>query len=370
IYWNSQQILWPKPGLLVVSGMQGYWYPYYAIDLAGPVMARGVVAPIASAASGSMAVTPAARVGNAIMIDAPFFWPWRSSGGQLTAFDVSDPSAPRFKSFLNLQGTNAWWNVSQALTANGLVYVGHQSTEFLPGVLPAGQKPEPPQIVRDADGTLVTNQIPVGTWVQRYYLDVVDYADPATPTTRPPVNIPGALQGISADGSLIYTSGNHWDPVKFESDGTEWLDASAYDGVSAHLVDSVNLPASWPHPLVVAGDYVYVGQVADQSQTDQPPALLVWTLSSAGKWTPIKPPVPLDGVAQSLRVLGNLLAVQTSSANVELLDITTPTAVKSIGGGIPGGCLWFDLASADGSLANGLWLPLGAYGVAHIAPKP
>jgi hypothetical protein len=88
---------------------------------------------------------------------------------------------------------------------------------------------------------------------------VIDYDDSANPTLRKPVNIPGALQGLSKNGELLYTVGAHWDDKTFTTDWSEWLDASAYDGVSASLVDSLSLSQSWPHPVLVDGNAIFIG---------------------------------------------------------------------------------------------------------------
>jgi hypothetical protein len=44
-------------------------------------------------------------------------------------------------------------------------------------------------------------------WRVRDFLDVVDYTDPASPTLRPAVNVPGQLAGLSAAGSMLYLLG-------------------------------------------------------------------------------------------------------------------------------------------------------------------
>ncbi len=63
-----------------------------------------------------------------------------------------------------------------------------------------------------------------------------------------------------------------------------------------------------------------------------------------------------------------LLAVQSSDNEVNLFDAraTFVPLVKNK----PAGCYWwFDLSGAEGDIARGLWLPLGAYGVGRI-PLP
>jgi hypothetical protein len=206
-----------------------------------------------------------------------------------------------------------------------------------------------------------------------YYLDVVDYADPSTPTLRKPVNIPGTLVGVSPEGALLYTTGYHWDPVKLTTDWSEWLDVSAYDGVAAHLIDSRPLPPAWPHPVFVAGAHVFVGRnesVTTGQITTSINHLDVWTLSNAGKLIPVPNALRFDYPIQTFAGFGNLLGLQTG-ANIQLLDATNPAALKVIGGAEPEGCIYnFNLGMADGSLERGLWLPLGPYGVARITPKP
>src|SRR5262249_55477206 len=113
------QPVWPKPGLLVWSGAGGGVYPLVG-DGAGPGAAFGQVG----------IVRP---------------WLWGGNGGRLFAFDVSAPSAPSFVSEMDLT-TNNWWSFSSAFTAGELVYLSHQSSEFVDGVILAGQTPPTPII--------------------------------------------------------------------------------------------------------------------------------------------------------------------------------------------------------------------------------
>ena len=77
----------------------------------------------------------------------------------------------------------------------------------------------------------------------------------------------------------------------------------------------------------------------------------------------------MNGAAQYLAGFGNLLAAQVGN-QVSLFNVTNPAAPALLVTGGPTGCLWFDLGKADGALERGLWLPLGAYGVAMIATGP
>jgi hypothetical protein len=264
----------------------------------------------------------------------------------LLAFDVSNAGTPKFLSDVNLTTSN-WWSFSSAFSAENSIYLSHQTSEFLEEVLPPGPLPTPP---------------PTGTWVQRSYLDVVDYTDPVNPTTRKPVNIPGTLKGLSYQGALLYTVGSHYDPAIGNLIWDEWLDATAYDGVSGHLVDSLAMPKNWPHPVLVSGSTIFLGRAAEN--TNSTDVVEAWTLPMSGRFAKLGA-AQLTSPAQNLTGVGNLLAVQ-SSYQINLYDPTYPSALKSIGASQENGCLSFDLSQADGRPDRGLWIPLGGFGVEKV----
>ena len=115
------------------------------------------------------------------MLPMPIVY-WGGNNGRLLAFDVSDATAPAFRSDVNL-AENAWWNFSSAFTAPGLVFLSHAVVQYPPPIV----------VVDPASGQTKTNTPPDWFWVQCSYLDVVDYADPVNPTVRKPVSLPGSL---------------------------------------------------------------------------------------------------------------------------------------------------------------------------------
>ena len=327
--WGAAfQVVWPKADVLVLTGGGGgYWDPWLDWGIARPV--GGIGGPVGGAF-------------------APIYW--GNNGGRLISFDVGNATTPRFLSDVNL-ATNTWWNFSAPSVLNGLVYLSHQTVE-----------PYPPIVSSDKD----TNSPPVDYWVQRWYLDVVDYADAANPTVRKPVNIPGSLKGVARAGELLYTVGPHWtNPTNWWYDGTEYLDTSAYDGVEAHLIDSVKLASAWPHPVLALADNVFIARPAETNTAKN--LLEAWTLSNDGKLTRVSQ-TELAGAAQNLAKFGNLLAAQVAN-QVSLFDVANPSAPAFLITGGPPGCVWVDLSKADGALDRGLWLPLGVYGVS-IVPIP
>jgi hypothetical protein len=188
-------------------------------------------------------------------------------------------------------------------------------------------------------------------------LDVIDYADAAAPVVRKPVNIPGQLQGLTHSGGVLYTLGAHV-AADGNSDFRDWLDASAYDGVSAFLIDSIAL-TNWPRPIALKGSDVFVGQSLTTTNVDR------WRLSDAGMFeklstTPTKSPI------NAIRFIGDL-AIFNSNEETLLYDATNPADLKQIGSG-PLNCYTAnDLEAADGSLTRGLWQPIGDYGVRKIS---
>ncbi len=323
--------LWPKPGLVVWSGGNNY---YWFWDIGMP--ARGVV-------------------GDAL-------WrPWGGSGsGLLLAADVSAATAPRFASATRLNAGN-WWSFSDAFAADGLVYLSHQASEFLEGAIIPGQTTTgPPTTAVDRDtGKEISVPGRPGVWTTRHYLDVVDYADPASPTVRKPVNIPGTLRGLSHDGAVLYTVGVQW-RSDWTTDWNEWLAASAYDGVSASLIDSMPL-REWPHPLQIHAGHVFLGR----GPTDKTPAALeIWTLADTGRFG-LRSSTVVESAVQELTALGSLLVAQ-QDRQVSLFDASNPETILPLGKGAPKGCLWYQLKNADGDVRRGLWLPLNEYGVDFI----
>ncbi|MBI1842564.1 MAG: beta-propeller domain-containing protein [Verrucomicrobia bacterium] len=325
---------WVKPGLLVwTGGGNMYLYPWAMLD--------------------------APNAGDAAI--GGFWRPWfgGGQGGRLLAFDVSTASAPKLASDLDLTGDDRW-NYSDAFTASGLVLLSHQTSEFLEGVVPPGYVKPTPTVSKDpVTGALTTNDPPVGTWVQKDLLDVVDYEDAANPATRKPASLPGRLVGISHGGEMLYTVGPRFDLSTWASDWTDWLSASAYDGLTAHLIDAIPLPQSWPHPSMIQGEFAFIGTPAATPEVKS--GLESWIVSAKGKWT-IVGKTPLGLPAQTLVSRGNLLAVQTSG-DITLFDAADPTKLSPRAQSPLSACLWFDLTAADGSLDRGLWAPANDFGV-------
>lgn len=276
------------------------------------------------------------------------FAPWYgSASGHMLATATAQP---KFVSEVSLTGTNGWWSFSRAHTTNGLVYISHSINEYDPSIDP------PAYTWTYWDGTkdvIVTNDPPAGQWVRRDFLDVVDFNDDSDPVVRKPVNIPGSLLGIDRAGEIVYARGSDFN-------GNEALSAASYDGVQAHLIDSLDLKGNWPRPSFANGAVLYLGVPGTNNIGGQ---LESWKLGAAGKFERVFA-VDVKEPVQEIDLFGGLLVTQAGL--LSLYDARAPERPVLIGAGQPNACYGVQLGAADGSVQRGLWAPMGWYGVVHI----
>lgn len=342
-FWGQFEAVWPKPGLLVWNATGYGGWPWFR---GGPVVTD--------------AVSIAPDGGGGVSRISPIWW-GGSSDAWFLGFDVSNPAAPKLTSELNLRGTNSWWNFSQPLTVNGMIYTSHESSEFDPTIQ------LPPHIYQSWNGkesVMVTNTPPPGAWLQRHRLTVINYADPNSPTLRKPANIPGSLIGLARDGNILYTQAYRYSDPATMSDWAERLEISAYDGVEAHLLDSMKLPQTWPHPSIVVKDSLILGRAPDGAVTS---AIEVWQISDTGKFVRVNE-VLTKPSPYSMSIAGGMLATQADQL-LSLYDISSLPALKLLATENPSGCFGYNIKYADGSPDSGLWLPLGVYGVDFMPIK-
>lgn len=317
---------WPKPGIVVwAGGSDNSWWSW----------GRGWGGPM--------------------MMDAlwwPGFW-GGDGGGRFIAFDVSNAAAPVFKSEVNLS-TNGFWGFSKALTAGSLLYVSHQQQEVIE--LPIDPTTPPPPTGWNDN----SNQTTRTASFTKYFLDVIDYTDPANPVFRKAVNIPGQLRGLSHDGGVLYTTGMHFNN-EGQSDGQEFLDVTAYDGTAAFRVDSLTL-TNWPRSILVSAGDIFIGQASGAASVDR------WRLNEDGVLKKLST-TPSALAVQDIRFLGDL-AVFFTGAETSLFDARDRSNLKQIGQA-DHSCLGaHDLKNADGNLSRGLYSPQSDYGVLFIPVNP
>jgi hypothetical protein len=315
--------VWPRPGVLVwVRSQSNYWGWGYG---GGPVFTLADAAPTAR-----MAVLP--------------WWGNSDDSDEMLAFDVSVPTAPVLAAKLKVR-TGATGDWSEPFAAGGKLYVSSMAYD------------DPPKTVRLPSGSAATP-----SRLHRHFLKTVDFRGPADPVVGLEVGIPGRLEGLSRDGSLLYTFGPSY------AGGTEptearALHASGFDGDAAHFVDQLGVADG--ESFALDGDTLLITTRAgvEESATHK---LQAWLLSGSGEFR-------LTGEIQTPWVslagtLGGLLVATAGDDGVQhLYDVSVPAGILDLGEfAAPS---WPDRSSlrkADGGAGRGLWYPSGSYGIDFI----
>ncbi len=210
--------------------------------------------------------------------------------------------------------------------------------------------------------TTVTNEYPVYEYLTHHHLNVVDYnADASRPVVRPPVPIPGAFQGLSHQGALVYT-------VATRSEGDvarTLLEASAYDGTAAHLVADLAIANLSKGDSALAevtpGGTVWLAQSTDAGKSHQ---LTRVAVNESGRFEK-RAGASLSGPVQDLDRLGEILSVSFGST-IQLFETVSPTEVAPRGLPFDLGCLLPGLHRLAGGPDSGFWAPLGDFGSAPL----
>ncbi len=286
-----------------------------------------------------------------IRVDIFFGFPYYATGPRrLVTFNVDRPEAMSLLSDYTMETENAW-NHSEVFVSGTRLYMSRQTSRFIGDILP---RPAPDD-----------------SWMQQYFLDVIDFADPENPTAREPVNIPGSLVGIGRGGEILYTKAPHWNEETLETDWLEWLDASAYDGVSASLVDSIPLSSRWPHPVAVDKDVVYIGipatngRLREGEERREVSTLAAHRVADTGDFELISE-VLLPFPVRELQVKRGLLSGQMNQ-ELWFYNLEPPGELAAVGVGTQSNCFGFHFADADGSAESGFWVPAGDYGLSHVS---
>jgi len=320
------------------------------------------------------------------VVGGGFWQPWQGNlARHLTAVDVSDAAAPVIRSELILGGNGrADGTIAHAGT---LVFSSRRRMESemvgTQHVVEMAQFPGVPHLLThtmvEADGTVwpevlvrnegewwsVTHGYPIVRWWTHHELDVVDYgAGGARPVIRPPVLVPGELEGIARDGALVFTTG--WVTVE-DGSPIATLDASAYDGVAAHQIDRVRIAngaKAETYAVAVRGEVAYVARGGWGGEANQ--RLEAWSLGSNGKWLP-GAVTGLGMVPNELRWFGSLLLAR-NGGEFDFFRSGARGEIESVPVAQVPGCFSGDLGRADGDAARGVWLPFGEHGAIRIGP--
>jgi hypothetical protein len=281
----------------------------------------------------------------------------------LSAFDVRNGESPRAVSTVSL--TNAQYDSEEVFATNGLVYISHKTVTADVQPVEVIESPASDPSV-DADDVLrfvLVNSAKEKAvaasrkdWIERSYLDIVDFSDAAHPQARDAVEISGSIVGLSHQGNVIYTIGQNSDENGYVLN--EQLDALAYDGTNIFYINSLPFSQNWSHPALSDGENLFVADVKNQNGEG---FLGVWTLEDSGEFRRLGH-VTLSAPADELSFFDDVLAVK-SGVQLQLFESKKTGSLKSLGSESAPGDLWFDFDFAAGEKDRGLCVPLGAYGV-------
>jgi len=213
---------------------------------------------------------------------------------------------------------------------------------------------------------MVTNSYPVYEYTTHHHLNVLDYSiDASKPVVRPPVSLPGSLEGLSHQGALIYTVSTRPDADPNNPTRT-WLQASAYDGTAAHLVASLEIAnVSKNQTAWVETDDA--GQLwLAQTDNEKSHTLSRLSLSDTGNFQTLAK-TPLATAAQNLGHLGNVLSVSLIGTT-QLYGISASSEIVPRSQPFDLGCLLPSLDRLAGDETSGFWAPLGDFGSVPLVP--
>lgn len=308
--------------------------------------------------------------------------PWQGTRARLLAgVNVSDAKSPSIRSEVLLGGTSSV--VGSVAQAGSLVYSSRRILE--PEVVAVQEVPEMasfsvgPELEgmgvigaqvdfwarNEAEWRSAPRDHPVVRWWSRHELDVVDYRGGIEhPVVRPPVGIPGTLEGVTSDGALLFTTG---EGTREDGSPITTLDASAYDGVSVHRIDSLLIAdgtKSEVHAVAVREGSVFLARGGWGGDAEQ--SLGRWSVGDDGQWRSGSV-VALGMVPGELKWLGASLLAR-NGGEMAWFRLGERAELESVVGTKLMGCVSGDLGRADGDELRGIWLPLGERGACLIRP--
>jgi hypothetical protein len=360
---RSGKILWPVPGTLVFAPQQNSYASSYGrwpitVTLEGFIPTpTPMITVIGEPGTGlSLAMTDSA-------VENFFRGSFSVDMERLVAIDVTEPVTPKLLAVTDLTPKFSA-SFSDAFAADGKVFVSHQHgwgnyyrTVLLDGaVLKADGQP-------GAENEEVEWQKVKG----RYFLNVVDYSNPGAPIARHPVSAPGSLRGVTEDGKVVYTAGPDYRDDGWPKYDTHKLHASAYVGTKLHLAATYPL-SGYGAEVLPMNDRLFVFATKPSPEHDNKLASYAQLIqfSSDTGFSLIDETI-FGG--WSFRVFDGVLVSKNHTGHgqaIHALDFTVPNDLRPLGFFDIGWHIYPDFSRAVGNRAEGLWIPVGAYGILRL----
>jgi hypothetical protein len=220
------------------------------------------------------------------------------------------------------------------------------------GFIFASQNYWEPTAYRDAGGIYTYDIRP---WINIVSLIVMDVRG-STPLIREPVDLPGDLFGVasvSSQGAVLFTGRSYayWTGSNYETR----ISAAAYDGAEVWELDSLALPNSgWSQPTCYEGNvFVPTGDHVKGYTYNGTTGRLELT----GDWQ-------RGAATNSLSLLGDYL-LASSAGRLDAAKLGANGSLTPAGSFELSKQYWVPLERGR-VYADGIWLPVGAYGVEMI----
>lgn len=289
------------------------------------------------------------------------WWPGIQGNRHLIALDIAEPGDPVVASVTPFENNGSIHSFSAVAQAGTRLHFSHRHSVW------KNPDPEGDRVIDDAALWIA----PPGSWQPeiyetRFLLDVVDLADPYEPVIRPPAPLPGDLLGVAVDGALLLAAGD----ARWDTNGipTRPLHGIAYDGVTPNRVALLEEPGIESWHMAEGARVVGFRRGRPDDGNGTPSALQPWHLSAGGDWES-EPSAPLAPDTYEVHRFEDLW-VTAGGRLFEFHRLPVDAAFSRLGEAGRACSWWFNWDHADGSADDGLWIPLGEYGLQHLMPVP
>jgi hypothetical protein len=289
-----------------------------------------------------MCAVPLDGLGVAADIAGPWWW-WGGVTDDFLVIDVADPAHPRVvvREALIPDSSNVW-SARAILTANNRLLASWTASRF------------------DND-----------QWIEESIVQEIDLSDSAAPGRGPKATVPGTLEGFhrtNSGGVVLFTS--RAEVITNADNSTTWtsnavIEALAYDGAQAFLLDSIRAEGSAGMSAVTSGPHVII-PAQPWTATDQSKGVLhviAWN-EAAGKLGAL-PDLAIGPGWPSLIERGGFVFA-AGSGRVDVIaahQLPSPpaSAVYHVDASV-----WDASNLTLDPLAKTAWLPMDLYGVERL----
>ncbi len=274
-----------------------------------------------------------------------FLYPYFPASGLVYTVSIFNKAEPEILSAVRLLGSqdgefkNSYWTEGTVRLLGSTLYYGLQSSVYLE------REGGPPQ------------------WMAQHWLGQLDLYVPALPQKRDLVEIPGTFENVintDEGGVLLFTSSfrSFYDNEVWRSEFH--IQALAFDGLDAFLIEELELEQSGFGPKVFSGNFFVIGST-DYSSGDPVTSLTTYEWLDSGSFLE-HPTLEHPGTVYRLGVIDDLL-VAPGSAELSFIDFVDPADPERNTVSFSNLYFWQRIELIDIYKREIAYVPQGFYGV-------